>query len=91
MTGLEKDGDPVLVSRNITYHYFHGLGARKEGNDVHSFDTEEKTFEALGNAGFLAFCRSATLDFKPLTPNVKPLNPDKWVFFFKRVSLGFKG
>ena len=31
-------------SRNVimSYHYFTGLGARTEGNDVHSFDTEEK-------------------------------------------------
>jgi hypothetical protein len=36
--------------KNLSYHYFHGLGARKEGNDVHSFDTEERTFAALGRA-----------------------------------------
>jgi len=31
----------------LNYHYFHGLGARKEGNDVHCFDNEERSFEAL--------------------------------------------
>ena len=41
-------------SRNVTmsYHYFKGLGARTEGNDVHSFDTEEKAFEAYGRGNF---------------------------------------
>ena len=28
-----------------------------EGNDVHSFDTEERAFEALGNEGLLTFCK----------------------------------
>ena len=42
---------------NLTYHYFHGLGARKEGNDVHSFDTEERTFEALSNENHWEFCK----------------------------------
>mmetsp|Transcript_4134 Transcript_4134/g.4738 ORF Transcript_4134/g.4738 Transcript_4134/m.4738 type:complete len:1886 (-) Transcript_4134:371-6028(-) len=55
-TGMEGHPSPASM-RNITYHYFQGLGARKEGNDVHSFDTEEKTFEALSNAGFLTFCK----------------------------------
>ena len=34
------------------------LGARSEGNDVHSFDTEERAFEALGNAlEHVTFCK----------------------------------
>jgi len=46
-------------SRNTTmsYHYFKGLGARTEGNDVHSFDTEEKAFEAYGLGNLLTFCK----------------------------------
>lgn len=45
-------------SSNITYHYFRGLGARSEGNDVHSFDTEERAFEALGDAlDRVTFCK----------------------------------
>eukprot|EP00854_Cymbomonas_tetramitiformis_P004264 gene4264-5249_t len=59
-TGMEEKLGRVyeaVQKRNITYHYFSGLGSRKEGNDVHSFDTEEKTFEALSNAGYLTFCR----------------------------------
>lgn len=46
-------------SSNITYHYFRGLGARSEGNDVHSFDTEERAFEALGAAlpDRVTFCK----------------------------------
>ncbi|CAL6408490.1 unnamed protein product [Bathycoccus prasinos] len=41
-------------NKNVTmsYHYFKGLGARTEGNDVHSFDTEEKAFEAYGRGNF---------------------------------------
>jgi hypothetical protein len=46
--GGGHDGDKRFTAggENLTYHYFHGLGARKEGNDVHSFDTEERTFAA---------------------------------------------
>ena len=46
-------------SRNVimSYHYFTGLGARTEGNDVHSFDTEEKAFEAYGQGNLLTFCK----------------------------------
>ena len=46
-------------NKNVTmsYHYFKGLGARTEGNDVHSFDTEEKAFEAYGRGKFLTFCK----------------------------------
>ena len=46
-------------NKNLTmsYHYFKGLGARTEGNDVHSFDTEEKAFEAYGRGNFLTFCK----------------------------------
>ena len=43
----------------LNYHYFHGLGARKEGNDVHCFDNEERTFEALSKppASLWEFCK----------------------------------
>ena len=43
----------------LNYHYFHGLGARKEGNDVHCFDNEERTFEALSQppASLWEFCK----------------------------------
>jgi hypothetical protein len=43
----------------LNYHYFHGLGARKEGNDVHCFDNEERTFEALSRppASLWEFCK----------------------------------
>ena len=60
-TGYEAQPNSKLNTlaqgRNITYHYFVGMGARKEGNDVHSFDTEEQTFQGLHNAGYLTFCR----------------------------------
>jgi hypothetical protein len=60
-TGYEAQPNSKLNTlaqgRNITYHYFVGMGARKEGNDVHSFDTEEQTFQGLHNAGHLTFCR----------------------------------
>ena len=43
----------------LNYHYFHGLGARKEGNDVHCFDNEERAFEALSKppASLWEFCK----------------------------------
>ena len=42
----------------LNYHYFHGLGARKEGNDVHCFDNEERTFEALSKPRrVVEFCK----------------------------------
>jgi hypothetical protein len=60
-TGFESEPNSKLGAqaqgRNITYHYFVGMGARKEGNDVHSFDTEEQTFQGLHNGGHLTFCR----------------------------------
>lgn len=58
-TGFEAEpqGFVAGAGRNITYHYFVGMGARSVGNDVHSFDTEEQTFQALSDAGYLQFCR----------------------------------
>ena len=41
------------AGRNITYHYFVGMGARSVGNDVHSFDTEEQTFQVSANTSHL--------------------------------------
>ena len=57
--GGGHDGEKRFTAggENLTYHYFHGLGARKEGNDVHSFDTEERTFAALGGQGHWEFCK----------------------------------
>ena len=64
--GLQTRAGEVLDRTNkknsetnvtMSYHYFKGLGARAEGNDVHSFDTEEKAFEAYGEGKFLNFCK----------------------------------
>lgn len=61
--GIDPAGDGAGQKRfqaggeNLTYHYFHGLGARKEGNDVHSFDTEERAFEALATENHWEFCK----------------------------------
>jgi hypothetical protein len=63
--GIDPAGDGTkegekrfqLGGENLTYHYFRGLGARKEGNDVHSFDTEERTFASLGEENHWEFCK----------------------------------
>ena len=38
---MAREGDGQKTEKFV-YHYYKGTGARHVGDDVHSFDTEEK-------------------------------------------------
>ena len=38
------------------YHYYTGVGSRKVGDNVHSFDSEEMLLKQLGREGKIEFC-----------------------------------
>ena len=46
-----KDGP-----QNYPYHYYKGVGMRKVGDDVHSFDSEEMLLKQLGREDVIKFC-----------------------------------
>lgn len=47
------------LTRNVSvpYHYFRGVGSRKEGNPVHSFRTENTLLNAMESTSLFEICR----------------------------------
>jgi hypothetical protein len=56
--GFSKSEDQEEGERTqkFMYHYYKGTGSRHVGDDVHSFDTEEKVLSALGRDGYINIC-----------------------------------
>ena len=48
---------------NVPYHYFGGVGSRKKGNPVHSFDSESALLDAMGREDRVEQCKYRTRDF----------------------------
>lgn len=48
---------------DVPYHYFTGVGSRKKGNSVHSFDSESALLDALAWENKVEQCKYRTRDF----------------------------
>eukprot|EP00899_Mesostigma_viride_P011384 jgi/Mesvir1/20246/Mv13480-RA.1 len=53
-------GSSKIEGVTVPYHYYQGVGSRKEGDPVHSFATEEALVEQMAVEGHIKMCR-----FKP--------------------------
>ena len=47
---------------DVPYHYFAGVGSRKKGNPVHSFDAESALLDALAWENRVEHCKYRTRD-----------------------------